>query len=40
MKAFASNFWHWVRRGYPLRTAWRMAGSSNGARLLFMPTNE
>ena len=26
MKAFATNFWHWVRRGYPLRTAWRMAG--------------
>jgi hypothetical protein len=26
MKAFASNFWYWVRRGYPLRAAWRMAG--------------
>ena len=26
MKAFARNFWYWVRRGYPLRAAWRMAG--------------
>ena len=25
MKAFASNFWYWVRRGYALRTAWHMA---------------
>lgn len=25
MKAFARNFLHWARRGYGLRTAWRMA---------------
>ena len=26
MKTFASNFLYWARRGYGLRTAWRMAG--------------
>ena len=26
MKAFARNFIYWTRRGYGLRTAWRMAG--------------
>ena len=26
MKAFARNFLYWARRGYGLRTAWRMAG--------------
>lgn len=26
MKAFAHNFLYWARRGYGLRTAWRMAG--------------
>ena len=26
MKTFASNFWYWARRGYSLRTAWRLAG--------------
>ena len=25
MKAFASNFRYWVRRGYGLRAAWHMA---------------
>lgn len=25
MKAFARNFLYWWRRGYGLRTAWRMA---------------
>lgn len=26
MKAFARNLLYWHRRGYGLRTAWRMAG--------------
>lgn len=25
MKAFAHHFFYWYRRGYTLRTAWRMA---------------
>ena len=26
MKQFVKNVWYWLKRGYSLRTAWRMAG--------------